>query len=80
MATDVDAVYADWGTPEQRRLERVTPAGAARACSSLPGRWAPRSRPRSRFVEATGRRAAIGGLGEIQQIVNGTAGTQVVAA
>ena len=26
MATDVDAVYADWGTPEQRRLERVTPA------------------------------------------------------
>ena len=26
MATDVDGVYADWGTPEQRRLERVTPA------------------------------------------------------
>ena len=25
MATDVDGVYADWGTPEQRRLDRVTP-------------------------------------------------------
>ncbi len=25
MATDVDGVYADWGTPEQRRLERATP-------------------------------------------------------
>ena len=26
MATDVDGVYEDWGTPEQRRLDRVTPA------------------------------------------------------
>ena len=26
MATDVDGVYVGWGTPEQRRLERVTPA------------------------------------------------------
>ena len=26
MATDVDAVYADWGTPQQRPLGRVTPA------------------------------------------------------
>jgi carbamate kinase len=26
MATDVDGVYTGWGTPEQRRLETVTPA------------------------------------------------------
>ena len=26
MATDVDGVYTGWGTPEQRRLDRVTPA------------------------------------------------------
>ena len=25
MATDVDGVYEDWGTPEQRRLDEVTP-------------------------------------------------------
>ena len=25
MATDVDGVYEGWGTPEQRRLDRVTP-------------------------------------------------------
>ena len=25
MATDVDGVYLDWGTPEQRRLGQVTP-------------------------------------------------------
>ena len=32
-----------------------------------------------RFVEATGNRAAIGGLHEIEAIVDGGAGTQVVA-
>ena len=26
MATDVDGVYLDWGTPDARRLERTTPA------------------------------------------------------
>jgi carbamate kinase len=33
-----------------------------------------------RFVERTGGRAAIGGLAEIERIVEGTAGTQVSAA
>jgi carbamate kinase len=31
-----------------------------------------------RFVERTGRRAAIGALTEINEIVDGSAGTQVV--
>src|SRR5206468_3462266 len=26
IATDVDAVYADWGTPDQRAIRRATPA------------------------------------------------------
>ena len=30
MATDVDGVYEGWGTPEQRRLDRVTPEELAR--------------------------------------------------
>ena len=37
MATDVDAVYADWGTPQQRALERVTAGRAARSID-VPGR------------------------------------------
>ena len=45
MATDVDGVYVDWGTPEQRRLAAVTP-GSCPATSSPPGRWARRSMPR----------------------------------
>ncbi len=40
----------------------------------------PKVEAAARFVEATGKRAAIGALGEIEQIVAGSAGTQVVAA
>ena len=30
MATDVDGVYSGWGTPEQARLQRVTPRSSGR--------------------------------------------------
>jgi carbamate kinase len=78
MATDVDGVYTGWGTPEQRRLERVTP----RELRELPfaaGSMGPKVEAAVRFVEGTGNRAAIGGLAEIEAIVDGDAGTQVVA-
>jgi carbamate kinase len=77
MATDVDGVYADWGTPEQRRLERATPE-ALRGSSFPAGSMGPKVEAAMRFVEATGQRAAIGSLEQIEQIVDGTAGTQVV--
>jgi carbamate kinase len=77
MATDVDGVYADWGTPEQRRLERVTPEELS-ASSFAAGSMGPKVEAAVRFVEATGKRAAIGSLAQIEQIVDGTAGTQVV--
>ena len=79
MATDVDGVYADWGTPDQRRLDRVTPQ-ELRDMQFPAGSMGPKVQAAAGFVEATGKRAAIGGLGEIEQIVKGTAGTQVVAA
>jgi carbamate kinase len=77
MATDVDGVYADWGTPEQRRLERVT-AEELRASSFAAGSMGPKVDAAMRFVDATGKRAAIGSLAQIEQIVDGTGGTQVV--
>ncbi len=78
MVTDVDAVYVDWGTPEQRALGRVTPA-ELRSESFPAGSMGPKVDAACRFVEATGRRAAIGSLNQIRQIVEGEAGTQVVA-
>jgi carbamate kinase len=78
MATDVDGVYVDWGTPEQRRLERVT-VDELRAGEFAAGSMGPKVAAAIRFVERTGKRAAIGGLADIEKIVDGSAGTQVVA-
>jgi carbamate kinase len=78
MATDVDGVYLDWGTPTQRRLGEVTPddlTGRAFAAGSM----GPKVEAAVRFVAKTGRRAAIGALADIPAIVAGTAGTNVVA-
>ena len=77
MATDVDGVYVDWGTPTQRRLDRVT-AGELRALSFASGSMGPKVNAAIRFVERTGKRAAIGGLNDIEKVVEGVAGTQVV--
>jgi carbamate kinase len=79
MATDVDGVYTGWATPEQRRLERVTP-GELRELPFAAGSMGPKVEAAIRFVETTGNRAAIGGLAEIEAIVDGDAGTQVVAS
>jgi carbamate kinase len=79
MATDVDAVYIDWGTTDQRRIERVTPADL-RGTSFPAGSMGPKVEAACRFVEATGGRSVIGALTDIHQIVQGTAGTQVVPA
>jgi len=79
MATDVDGVYTGWGTPQQRRLERVTPS-ELRKLAFAAGSMAPKVEAAARFVEGTGKQAAIGGLAEIEAIVDGNAGTQVVAS
>ena len=79
MATDVDGVYADGGTPEQRRLEKVT-LEELRAHAFPEGSMGPKVEAAARFVERTGKRAAIGSLADIERIVEGTAGTQIVGA
>jgi carbamate kinase len=77
MATDVDGVYAGWGSRDQRRLERVTPE-ELRGQPFAAGSMGPKVDAAMRFVEATGKRAAIGSLEDIEDIVEGNAGTTVV--
>jgi carbamate kinase len=77
MATDVDGVYLNWGTPQQKRLDQVTPeelAGHEFAAGSM----GPKVEAASRFTAKTGKRAAIGALGDIAGIVAGEVGTNVV--
>jgi carbamate kinase len=76
LATDVDAVYTGWDTPDRRALSTVTPA-LLRAQSFAAGSMGPKVEAVCRFVEATGRRAAIGRLDELPGLIDGTAGTQV---
>jgi carbamate kinase len=78
MATDVDGVYLGWGTPEQRRLDRVTPADLA-GRQFAAGSMGPKVEAAARFAWKTGGRAAIGSLADIAEIVAGNAGTNVVA-
>lgn len=78
MATDVDGVYTGWATPDQRRLERVTP-GELRSQAFAAGSMGPKVDAAMRFVESTGHRAAIGSLEDIEQIVEGNAGTTVLS-
>lgn len=77
LATDEEGVYADWGTPEQRLLTRVTPSELAEH-RFAEGSMGPKVEAAVRFVKATGHRAAIGRLEDITAIVAGAAGTSVV--
>jgi len=77
MATDVNGVYLDFGKPEQRLLTRVTPSEMKQQKFAA-GSMGPKVDAAVKFVEATGKRAAIGSLEEIEKIVAGEAGTNVV--
>src|SRR6266702_1569342 len=76
IATDVDAVYADWHTPRERVLREVSVAGL-RSMSFPAGSMGPKVEAVCEFVSRTGRPAVIGSLERIEQMANGSAGTRV---
>ena len=78
MLTDVDGVHLDRGGESERMLGRVTPA-ELRQNSFASGSIGPKVDAACRFVEATGRRAAIGDLTKAVEIVRGESGTQISA-
>ena len=76
IATDVDAVYLDWGLPEQRALRQVSPNQLARHAFPA-GSMGPKVEAASRFAAMTGNRALIGSLEHIEAMLEGRAGTEV---
>lgn len=76
MATDVQGVFADWGTSKHRMLRNTTPQELT-ALRFAGGSMGPKVEAAIAFVEETGKRACIGSLEEIEHIVAGTAGTIV---
>jgi len=77
MATDVDGVYLDFGTANQRRIDRITVA-ELRQQRFPAGSMGPKVEAALQFVEKTGGRAAIGALQDIEGIVEGDKGTNIV--
>lgn len=80
ILTDVDAVYADWGTPDQRPLRQLSIAEAERmdgAGAFGEGSMAPKIRAAVDFVRRTGGRAIITSLARGQAAVRGEAGTTI---
>jgi carbamate kinase len=80
ILTDVDAVYAEWGTPRQRPLRQLSIAEAERmdAASAFgEGSMAPKIRAAIDFVRRTGGRAIITSLARGQAAVRGDAGTTI---
>ncbi|MFN8196084.1 MAG: carbamate kinase [Nocardioidaceae bacterium] len=76
IATDVDGVYLDWGTPDQRRLGSVSP-DELEGLSLPAGSMGPKVEAACRFARRTGKEAVIGSLADIAKIVGGNAGTRV---
>jgi carbamate kinase len=76
IVTDVDAVYAGWGTPQQRAIRRATPEALADT-EFAAGSMGPKVRAACSFVEETGGLAAIGSISETQALLRGEAGTIV---
>lgn len=77
LATDVDAIYTQWGHSNQRALGKTTPQ-VLQSYAFAPGSMAPKVQAACIFVQATGKRACIGSLNQLEALLLGQVGTQVV--
>ncbi len=76
MATDADAVYLDWNTPQQRGIRSAT-REAMRQFDFPAGSMGPKVDAARQFAELTGNSAAIGALADLAEIATGAAGTTI---
>jgi carbamate kinase len=79
LLTDVPGVFEEFGTSRQRLIPTVTPE-ELRVRAFDVGSMGPKVEAACRFVERTGRFAAIGALEEAQDVLCGRTGTWVEAA
>ncbi len=79
ILTDVANVFSDFGTPEQKPIQRSTPQ-AMRQRSFPRGSMGPKIEAACRFVEHTGSKAGIGRFEDVESILLGTAGTILTPA
>ena len=79
LLTDVPAVWSRWPKSEGEPIGQISPE-ALRRLSFAPGSMGPKVEAACRFVERTGRPAAIGAIEDAEALLNKTRGTIVLPA
>lgn len=77
ILTDVDAVYAGWGTANQKPIRELR-AAEIEAHEFAEGSMLPKVTAAVRFAEATGRPASIGSLDHAAAVIGDLSGTTVI--
>lgn len=77
LLTDADAVYLDWGTPQQRAIKRAT-VGQLAEFGFAAGSMGPKVDAARRFVSEGSGEAIIGSLARLDEILDGRSGTRIV--
>jgi carbamate kinase len=76
IATDVDGVYLDWDTPDQRMVAQAHP-DAIGAMTFAAGSMGPKVQAAAQFARDTAGTAVIGPLRHMDQMLAGRAGTKI---
>lgn len=76
IATDTDAVYLDWRTPQQRAVAAASPEQLA-GFPFPAGSMGPKVEAACQFATQTGKVAVIGALADLPALLDGTAGTRI---
>ena len=78
ILTDADAVYLDWGTPTQKALRSTTPNELSNYQFDA-GSMGPKIEASCEFIKQGGKLVGIGALEDGLDILNGIAGTNIIA-
>lgn len=78
ILTDVDSVYLNWGTEDQKAIRKVSPNAFA-AFEFPDGSMGPKVEAATEFARATGGVSCIGSLDKAMEMLEGTAGTTVTS-
>ena len=80
IATDVQGVYLDWGSPSLRLVARANPGALGDLAFPAGSMMAPKVEAACSCASRTGHRAVIGALKDIEAMIAGDAGTSIDAA
>lgn len=76
IATDVSGAFIDWGKPTQKTIAQAHPDEMEKLGFAA-GSMGPKVQAACEFARNTGKVAVIGSLADIEDIVNGNAGTRI---